>query len=428
MKSSFSRWKHLAAILVAFISFDSAVQATIAAKPVEKAMPTSEFIDTIGVNTHFNYAKSYRSNAPTLVDLLGDSGIRHIRDGSMGYADKTYISVLQMLAARGEKLDMITDERQSIDWTISQSRLYPAGMLEAYENPNELDLFRGGNQYISTLRSFTPALYQAVKGDSRTNALAVIGPSLTTARAYAALGDLSAYTDYGNLHNYVFGRPPGTPGWGSGHYGSIAFMMSAAKNVTGSKPVMTTEAGWGTSSKYGEVTEAVQLKYLTRFFFEQVLHGIRRTYTYEFYDEGPSYNTFGLVRSDFTPKPAYAGIRNMIKLFGDSGAPRRDEVNISVDAPATVHHLLLEKSDGRRYLAIWNEESSIALRAGDTEREEQVEPQTARVSIDGTNATAYTFDRSGSLGHVTASGHGEEVELPVTDFISILEWRPNDKG
>lgn len=401
--------------------------AAPAAEPTETAMATSDFVNTIGVNTHFNYATPYRKNAGALAALLGDSGIRHIRDGAMPFTDKSYLAALGMLAARGEKIDVVTDDRLKLDWIISQSQMFPAGMIDAYENPNELDLFRGGDVYINALRTFTPALYRAVKADPRTHALAVIGPSLTTGRAYAAVGDLSASMDYGNLHNYVNGRPPGTDGWGTTHYGSIRAMMSAAKPVTGPKPIMTTEAGWGTSDKAAEVTEGVQLKYLQRFFFEQALHGIKRSYIYEFMDEGSSYKTYGLVRGDLSPKPSYAGLRNLIALFEDSGAPRRDDVHVSVDAPTTVHHMLFEKSDGRRYLAIWNEVPSIALRAGGAEREEHVAPVTAHISLDGVHADVYGFDDTGAETHSTLTARGDSYTFAVTDAVSILVWHAGDR-
>ena len=189
----------------------------------------------LAVNTHFQYDKPYRNNSAAVVGLLGDSGIRHIRDGAMPFTDKTYVTILGTLHARGIKIDLLTDERMKLEWIIKQSEVIPAGMIDSYENPNELDLSRSGDYFIEALHSFTPALYHAVKSDPRTSSLPVIGPSLTTQRAYEAVSDLSQYIDYGNIHNYVFPRPPGTESWGLRRYGSISSVMQAARSVAGPK-------------------------------------------------------------------------------------------------------------------------------------------------------------------------------------------------
>ena len=186
---------------------------------------------------------------------------------------------------------------------------------------------------------------------------------------------------------------------------------------------MTTEAGWGTSSKPTEVSEAVQLKYLQRFLFEQALHGIKRSYIYQFLDAGTSFNTFGLVRGDLSPKPSYTGIRNLIRLLSDSGAARRDEVQLSVNGPSTVHHMLVEKSDGTRFLALWNEVPSVDSPTGNMAGRTGSKQQTAQIVLDGTHVDSYSFDDTGSVRHASMSAVNGGLAYPVTDSISILAWR-----
>jgi hypothetical protein len=400
------------AVIVALWSTSDAQQ------PVETAMAASDFVDSIGVNTHFQYDKPYRNNASAVVSMLADSGIRHIRDAAMPFTDKTYISILGLVHERGIRVDLITDEREKIDWIIRQSRLLPAGLIDAYENPNELDMTYKTDYYLTALHTFTPALYKAVKADPFTSSLPVIAPSLTSKRGFESFGDFSAYFDYGNIHNYVFPHHPGTEGSGLDHYGSIDYWVKAARNIAGSKPIMTTETGWGTSSKKKDVTEVVQLKYLQRLLFEQALHGIKRTYVYQFLDAGTGFNTFGLVRGDLSPKPSYYGFRNLINLLADSGQPRRDEVSLAVDAPSSVHHLLLEKSDGRRYLAIWNEVRSTGRDAASN-----ISLPSAHIVCDGSRADVYGFDENGALTHSKLAAQSGAFAYPVTDSISILVWR-----
>jgi hypothetical protein len=389
-----------------------------AQQPTETAMAASDFVDSIGVNTHFQYDKPYRKNAAAVVSMLADSGIRHIRDGAMPFMDKTYVGILALVHERGIRVDLVTDEREKIDWLIKQSKVLPAGIIDAYENPNELDMTYKTDYYLTALHTFTPALYKAVKADPLTSSLPVIAPSLTSQHAFESFGDFSAYFDYGNIHNYVFPNNPGREGSGLDHYGSIDYWVEAARNIAGSKPIMTTETGWGTSSTKEGVTEIVQLKYLQRLLFEHVLHGIKRTYVYQFLDAGTGFNTFGLVRGDLSPKPSYYGFRNLINLLADGGQPRRDEVNLTVDAPSSVHHLLLEKSDGRRYLAIWNEERSTGRYAGSN-----VNLPSARIACDGSRGDVYVFDENGALLRSALTARDGAFNYPVTDSISILVWR-----
>ena len=153
------------AVIVALWSTSDAQQ------PVETAMAASDFVDSIGVNTHFQYDKPYRNNASAVVSMLADSGIRHIRDAAMPFTDKTYISILGLVHERGIRVDLITDEREKIDWIIRQSRLLPAGLIDAYENPNELDMTYKTDYYLTALHTFTPALYKAVKADRKSTRL-----------------------------------------------------------------------------------------------------------------------------------------------------------------------------------------------------------------------------------------------------------------
>ena len=86
-----------------------------------------------------------------------------------------------------------------------------------------------------------------------------------------------------------------------------------------------------------------------------------RTYIYELADvthvQQGIHNEFGLVRSDFSPKPAYLAIQHLIALLADPGpafAPRDLALSFSGEL-SNVHHLLFAKRDGTYLLAIWQE-------------------------------------------------------------------------
>lgn len=170
-----------------------------------------------------------------------------------------------------------------------------------------------------------------------------MGPSLTSDAAYGAVGDLSAYMDYGNMHNYFAGFNPGTHGWGGpdtdGYccYGSINYNLNITRQMSGSKPIMTSETGYVTNVvAHGVIPYDIHAKYALRMFFMQFLRGVERTLHYEFCDYfgdgtvGNGYQNFGIVEvvpnshtrqnKTLIPKPAYYALQNVIKIFADPGS------------------------------------------------------------------------------------------------------------
>src|SRR5262249_24611705 len=101
-------------------------------------------------------------------------------------------------------------------------------------------------------------------------------------------------------------------------------------------------------------------RYVPRIFLEQWLRGIKRTYLYELVDlgAGQSDNGYGLLHSNFTPKPAYNALKNMLGLLTDKGPSFQVgglDYKLSGGNP-DVQHLLLQKRDGRFFLVLWVEE------------------------------------------------------------------------
>ena len=103
-------------------------------------------------------------------------------------------------------------------------------------------------------------------------------------------------------------------------------------SVSGRKPVWATEAGFQTAARSRDgqppVSEKAGAVYLLRTFLEHFISGVRRTYAYELLDESAepalrkSEQHFGLLRHDFSPKPAYTALRNLLALHGARpGAP-----------------------------------------------------------------------------------------------------------
>ena len=99
--------------------------------------------------------------------------------------------------------------------------------------------------------------------------------------------------------------------------------------------------------------------YVLRTVLEHFESRIARTYLYELIDiaadprhTDPNSN-FGLLRSDYSRKPAYNGLRNLLRLVGERGRAGLRLLRMDVHGGAHVRHLLLQKADGSYVLALW---------------------------------------------------------------------------
>jgi hypothetical protein len=402
-----------------------------AAASAEAARPADAFVDSIGVDVHLHdggdsvYNARYAAFAP----LLEATGIRHLRDGLIDTTYQPYYDHLNELGRAGIHATLITSMGQS----VALLRSYPTRVpyaFEAYEGPNEYDARHDPN-WVTNLRAFTQMLYHAVKDDPQTAKYPVLGPSLISAQSAAALGDLSPWIDFGNIHNYFAGFNPGTPGWGSAafgtRYGSIAYNLALEARVSGKKPIIATETGYGTADAKNDVPPVVQGRYVPRLFFEQFNAGIVKTFEYEFADDGGDggFSTYGLIGFDLKPKPAYYALSSLIHLLSDRGpaflpAPLTYTI---VGASADVAHTLLAKRDGTYYLALWRELPSWDVNAGvpiavAPEEVSLVVPSGVR------EASLFALNDDGTMPARPLEFKENLARVTITDRVSIVAFRP----
>jgi hypothetical protein len=298
--------------------------------------------------------------------------------------------------------------------------------IEAYEAPNEYDIShpRSDPDWVATIRAYQRFLYRTVKGTASLSRLAVLGPSLTSGDAYRSVGDLSAYLDRGNMHDYFAGHNPGTDGWGLAGYGGIAFNLRLARRIAGAKPVYATETGYGTDGTGQSVDEATQAKYVPRLFLEQFNAGIRRTFEYELVDEGgPPYGSFGLLRKDLTPKPAFNALASLVTLLAKAGTPQDTARAASLTIEGEIDHVhdtVLAGKDGL-YVILWVELPGYDL---GTHEEIAVAPRHLTLHVAGkfAGAALYRYDHD-SLLRPTPIGTNDAIALSVTDEPVVLELK-----
>jgi len=97
----------------------------------------------------------------------------------------------------------------------------------------------------------------------------------------------------------------------------------------GAKPLWITEIGWPVAalaqraSERNTQPEIVQSDYLIRAYVQSIAAGVENIFWYDFRDDywvenDPNESSFGLVRGDFSPKPAYHAFGVMASLLGNS--------------------------------------------------------------------------------------------------------------
>ena len=355
-----------------------------------------DFVDAIGVATHWGYLDTPYGNFEKAAPLLGALGVRHVRDGLHPRERELWDKYGIKTTANFGPGDVAAQSQ-----SIKENR----DLIAMIEGPNEVDIFPQSAQYQGQgfpigPRQYQNELYAALKADAVTRDLPVIAPSTARAGANQQLRPLDAY-DFLVMHSYAGGHKPSDSLAGDVNNNiKVARGLQSAGSIA--KRIVVTESGYHTATGANLViagvqpgiSEATGAKYFPRHFAEYWNAGIVRTFSYEFLNEFADEATnaeasFGLVRRDFTPKPAYLAVKNLISLLGEAKwnsqtktwdkpafAPRALNFELSGDTK-DVDSTLLQKADGSFILLLWREVSSY-----DTQTQRPIENAAARVKID----------------------------------------------
>ncbi|MBV9850243.1 MAG: hypothetical protein JO250_11260 [Armatimonadetes bacterium] len=365
----------------------AACLCAVPARAQELARSADSLVDSIGVVTHWGYGDTpYGYAYDRIKRLLGESGIRHIRDGYHPREDDLYRTYgIQTTVIFGPGSQPPAQQVQ-----VLHDHLPLADMIEG---PNEVDLFPSsanynGQGFPQGPKNYQHDLYTAVKADPALARVPVISFSLG---GRASAQDIAPETDFDFevMHSYAGGQMP-----------SLSLESQNGSNIVNAnrfvgpghaiRPIVATESGYHTAlggsgviaGVQPGVSEATQAKYLPRQFCEYFNHGIARDFTYEFADEFPDYKTseregtnaeacFGIIRHDLTPKPAYSAEKNLIALLNEATWDRQiRQWHIPRFQPSAltytltgetknVYHTLLQKSNGDFYLLLWQEVPSF---------------------------------------------------------------------
>ncbi|MBV9334747.1 MAG: hypothetical protein JO243_02550 [Solirubrobacterales bacterium] len=239
------------------------------------------------------------------------------------------------------------------------------------------------------------------------------------------LGSLDGLADMANAHPYPGGLPPEE---------SLDTLLPGLESQAAGRPIVATEDGYhnalATQGDQPPASERAAAIYLPRMLLENFQRGIRRTFIYELLDEKPDSSDaardehFGLMRSDFSPKPAYLAVRTLLHVLSGPGGSGegRPPLSFGLSQPASaVHHLLLADGAGTYYLALWRPVS-----VWDTIHRADLYPTPIRVQVRFGNAVSAVelFDPTRSqraLGRFTDT---RDLEVNLTGDAVLLRIRP----
>jgi hypothetical protein len=426
--------------------------------PLGPSTAAERFLDSLGIDVHWDYRDSTYGHRDALADDVAALGIRHVR----GYDP----AISRRLARLGITTTLPAGPEVGEPGRIA-SLVRAANRdgltIDAVEGPNEPDQFWVAHHYSYRGQGFPAGVlaYQRDLADAFRRApdldgITLIGPSLGRTYNPPHLpnpwphGVLAGSVHWGNFHPYPFGGNPFAPvirydGIASyyqhGNFPSVnldrfPYALRVYAPPFAPKEMVATETGYPTWP--GGVTEAVQAAYLPRLFAEYFRLGIRRTYLYELADLAPDpqggdeQRHFGVVRSDLSHKPAFAALRSLTALIGRGAQAHPSgplpHVSLQAELPpfyddaGYVHSLLLRQSASRALLLAWHEVADTDLSA-DPPRSIDVPQGRLAVTVAAPWRAAAWYAYAADWQLVPRSAAGNSVQVPLQDRIVVVALR-----
>lgn len=402
----------------------------------ERAAVSQNFVDMAGVVTHFNYTNTiYGSNWPQLFQALQNLGVHHIRDGYFNPDQyPQLVQEHQQLEAAGIRTTYVMQYDPSIPASAIEHLAYETGDMNGIEDPNECDILGqcGGGGAVGVLNAV--AFLQNLRVASQDLNVPLIAPSFALPSSYLLAGDLDSVVSLNSLHLYFSGRNPGNSGWGDfdsqyNSYGSFGFWLDQASIDTPGLPSQIGETGYisfpTTNTPY-TVPESVAASYLPRTMLLAFKHGYDKTFFYQLIDEPTSPQGYGLLRTDFSEKPEFTALKNLLSLLSDQGGSNFTPGSLPftiLGGDSKVNHLLLQKSDGSYWLALWLEVPSWdPINVAPI----PVNPENIGIQLGSgyMTTTDYQFNNTGNVVPFNQPTIGNIASLTVTDQISIIKIIP----
>jgi len=357
-----------------------------------------DFLNSIGVNSAINRRGESLARTAECARYLG---IRWFRSGIEDCKDvQAFIDLHRQTGARfswspgssGSDIPRLIE---------TAKQLAAADALLAFEGPNEPNNWgvtyqgeAGGGKAASwmAVAKLQAALYQAVKSDPVLQRYPVWSISEGGAEKdnvglqFLTIPDGvdtlmlagTKFADFANVHNYIY--HPNSPKvednktWNAaepgphcrvdglfGEYGRTwaGHFAGYPPERLATLPRVTTETG---EQIGGAITEEIHALNLLSLYLDQYKRGWSHTAVYLLRDrvDEAGNQKYGFYQPDYTPRKAAVYLHNLTTVLADDGSRSKlEKLDYSIQPePATVHDLLLQKSDGTFNLVVWGEQVS----------------------------------------------------------------------
>ena len=310
------------------------------------------FLDSIGVVTHLPYVDTAYGRRPDVLARLRELGVHHIRDAAPtptgALADGLREARAQGIYGTLGSGDPTADPAQWVSDSLDVMGDHVAG----FEAPNELDN-NDDPYWPAKLRAYMPRLAAAVR--DRAPGTDVIGPSFVDPSSRTQVPrDLPGMF---NAHPYSGGlMPEPTLDQAIDEWHAWTRQGKAVFTETGFHNALNATLGQPPAS------EEAAAVYIPRVLLTAFGAGVRRTFIYELVDVRPepalsdAVQHWGLLRNDFSPKPAFSAVKTLIAAVRSSPGPAAEghlSWSLETDGDEPVERVVLARRDGSRLIALW---------------------------------------------------------------------------
>ena len=389
------------------------------------------FVDSVGVNTHLN-SEPYASRFELVRDLLAAAHIRHVRDELRPRTSlKPWRELFETHGIKSQLL--VSPVTNTVQQMLDYLEALGVKKVSAIEGQNEgdSDWFKAqraarGN-WSATVTAYQREIFDALRSRYPAAALPVVSPSVLDWKPddAEAIREAAPFCDVVAIHSYTqHGEEPET----DAPYAALSwYLRNMRDRFKPGAPVMATETGYNNIVRPGGagVSEAAAAIYIPRLLLNNFASGVKRTFLYEFLDEGVSpeegEHHWGLVRNDNTPKPAYHALSAMLQALSDekiAASPHAKTAGAALrGAPPEARMLQFRKADGSTAAAIWR---AVPCWDPTTARDIPVEVRPLTMELDGSvSRAAFTLPDEGTVW-TELPVSGNTVTVPAGAKVAIV--------
>lgn len=414
------------------------------------AKRTTDFLNTIGVNTHIS--QGYGTAAENLT-ALQYFGARIMRDniGTTGSVagDAGLVTAYKQVAAGGVKLCLVAmgtpvNIPNYIRDVKNIATAYPGMLLacEGFNEPNnQLPTYQGvtcvnGGNFAPCINAMND-LYSAIRAEPTLNASLVYDLSETNGNGQPQLADIVyngvRHADVANEHCYPrnggqqWGPAVNTTDNGVGFW-SFGYPTIATQLVAATIPGTQTEFGWYTANDSAEgVSQRAQSLLTMNTYLGNFQHGLVSSFYYTILDEPTAQDiaeqNYGVFFVNNTPKPTATHMHNLTTILADNAAnaatftPGALAYTLS-GMPALGRNMLMQKAGGALQVVLWND---AVVYTASTNTDVFPAASTVTVALGATYGTVNVYDPTVGTAATRTLSNVSSLTVSLVEHPMIVE-------